>query len=68
MRVDELAETELLGQGGRQEQSRIGDETVVVEGGFQPVEAVLRSHPSGAPLAGLDGLFATPSFTFQMGT
>jgi hypothetical protein len=38
--VHELAQTQVLGQGGRQEEARVGDEAVVAEGGFQPVEGV----------------------------
>ncbi len=38
--IHELLETEMLGQGGRQEQPRVRHQAVVVEGRFQAVEAV----------------------------
>jgi hypothetical protein len=38
--IDEVAQAEVLGQGGRQEEPRVGHQAVVVEGGFQPVEGV----------------------------
>ncbi len=50
--LDEILHAEVVGQGGRQEEARVGDEAVVVEGGFQSVEAVRRSHLSGVLLGG----------------
>ena len=39
MGVDELLQTEMLGERGRQQQPRVGDQAVVVEGrDSQPVE------------------------------
>ena len=38
--VDELLQTEMLGERGRQQQPRVGHQAVVVEGRFKPVEAV----------------------------
>jgi hypothetical protein len=40
MLVDRLAETEVLGQRGRQDQAGIGHQAVVVEGHIEPVEGV----------------------------
>ncbi len=40
MAVDQLAEPEVVGQGGRQEEPRVGHQAVVVEGRREPVEAV----------------------------
>jgi hypothetical protein len=37
---DELAQAEMLGDGGRQEESRISQQAVVVEGHIEPAEAV----------------------------
>ena len=37
--VDELLQTEMLGERGRQQQPRVGHQAVVVEG-LKPVEAV----------------------------
>jgi hypothetical protein len=53
--VDELLQTEMVGEGGRQEEPRVGHQAVVVEGRVKPVEAVRRSHLSGAPLLSLLG-------------
>jgi len=52
MLLDELPEAQALGQGGRQEEARVGDELRPVERNVEPVEAVGRSHPAGAPLLG----------------
>ena len=38
--VDELPETQVVGQGGRQEEPRVGHQAVIVEGRLEPVEAV----------------------------
>ena len=38
--LDELAQPEVVGEGGRQEEPRIGDQAVVVEGRIEAVEAV----------------------------
>ncbi len=38
--VDQLAQAEAVSQGGRQKQSRVGHQAVVVEGRREPVEAV----------------------------
>ena len=38
--VDELLQTEMLGERGRQQQPRVGHQAVVVEGRFKPVEAM----------------------------
>ena len=38
--LNELPQTELRGQGGRQEQARVGHQAVVVEAHTEPVEAV----------------------------
>ena len=38
--VDELLQTEMLGERGRQQQPRVGHQAVVVEGCFKPVEAM----------------------------
>ncbi len=40
MLVDEALEAEVLGQGGRQEEPRVGHQAIVVEGRVEPVEAV----------------------------
>ena len=38
--VDEGLQAEVVGQGGRQEEARVGHQAVVVEGRVKPVEAV----------------------------
>jgi hypothetical protein len=38
--VDEITETEVMGQGGRHEQPRVGHWAIIVEGDIEPVEAV----------------------------
>jgi hypothetical protein len=63
--LDEIFQAETGGQGGRQEEPRIGHQAIVVEAGFQPVEAVRRSHQSGAPLVRADGSSSTPSSQFR---
>lgn len=40
MTLDELAQAEMLGQGGRQQEPGVGHQTVVVEAGFQLVQGV----------------------------
>ena len=40
MRVDKLPQTEMMGERGRKQQSRVGHQAVVVEGRLKPVEAV----------------------------
>jgi len=39
MALDELLETQVLGEGGRQEQACVGHQVVVVKGRREPVEA-----------------------------
>ena len=46
----------MLGQGGRQQEPRVSDQPIVVKGRVEAVEAVRRSHRSGAPLSGLMGV------------
>ena len=53
--VDEGLEAEMGGQGGRQEEPGVGHQAVVIKGCVEPVEAVRRSHQSGAPLGGSMG-------------
>ncbi len=38
--IDELSKTQASGQGGRQEEPRVGHQAVVVEGRVEPVEAM----------------------------
>ena len=40
MGLDELAQAEMLGEGGRQEEARVGHELRPVERRAEPVEAV----------------------------
>jgi hypothetical protein len=40
VRVHELAQAEMVGEGGRQEEPRISDQAIVVEGCIEAVEAV----------------------------
>ncbi len=40
VRIDELGDAEMVGQGGWREESRIGDEPVVVKGHVEPVNSV----------------------------
>jgi hypothetical protein len=40
VRLDELAQAEMRGEGGRQEEPRVGHQAIVVEGRVEPVEAV----------------------------
>ncbi len=42
--LDQLTQAEVLGQGGRQEEPRVGHQALVVEGHIEAVEAVRRSH------------------------
>jgi hypothetical protein len=53
--VDEPAQVEPLGQRGRQQEASIGDQLRAVERDVEPVKAVGRSHPAGAPLIGSMG-------------
>jgi hypothetical protein len=52
VRLDELAQAEMGGERGRQEEPGVGHQAIVVEGRIQPVEAVRRSHLSGVLLFG----------------
>ncbi|GAC1669534.1 MAG: hypothetical protein NVS9B8_12400 [Candidatus Limnocylindrales bacterium] len=54
MLVDEPLEAEVLGEGGRQEEPSIGHELRPVKHRRDAVQAVGRSHPSGAPLVWVD--------------
>jgi len=38
--VDELPEAQMVGQRGRQQEARVGQQALVVEGRVEPVEAV----------------------------
>jgi hypothetical protein len=40
IRIHELTQTEVMGQAGRQQEPRVGDQPIVVEGHIEPVEAV----------------------------
>jgi hypothetical protein len=40
MRIDQLAQAEVLGQRGRQQEPRVGHQAIVVKGRVEPVEAV----------------------------
>jgi hypothetical protein len=51
---------QVLGQGGRQDQSGVGHEMFVAELHGQPVETVRNSHRKGAFLVGSNGDFAIP--------
>jgi hypothetical protein len=62
--LDESLQAEMRGQGGRQQEARVGYQLRPVERRVNPVEAVGRSHPAGAPLVRVDGCVATPSFPF----
>jgi len=46
----------MLGQGGWQEDPRVGHQAIVVEGRIEAIEAVRRSHRSGVLLVAL-GVF-----------
>ena len=65
MPLDEFLEVQVLGQGGRQQQPGVGHQTIVVEGRVEPVQAVRRSHQSGAPLLGRWVVSSTPSSQFR---
>ena len=60
--LDEIVQAQMLSQRGRQQEAGVGHELRPVERGVNPVEAVGRSHRSGAPLSGSMGCVATPSF------
>jgi hypothetical protein len=47
VRLDQLAQAEMRGERGRQEEPGVGHQAIVVEGRIEPVEAVRRSHLSG---------------------
>jgi hypothetical protein len=53
--LDEVPKAELRSQGGRQGEPRVRDQAIVIEGHIESVEAVRRSHLSGAPLFGSMG-------------
>jgi hypothetical protein len=63
--LDEIVEAQMLSQRGRQQEAGIGHELRPVERGVNPVEAVGRSHPAGAPLLRVEGCVATPSFPIR---
>jgi hypothetical protein len=62
--LDQLLQAQVESQRGRQQEPRIGHELRPVERRVDPVNAVGRSHPAGAPWFGFDGCVATPSFPF----
>ena len=66
--LGQLPKAEALGQGGRQEEPRIGDLTVLVEGHIEAVEAVRRSHQIGCFSVGLGGAVRNAISPVQMGT
>jgi hypothetical protein len=49
--IDQLAQAEMLSEGGRQDQPGVGHRVLVVEGHREPVETVRRSHRKGASVA-----------------
>jgi hypothetical protein len=51
--LDELLHAKVRGQRRGQEEARVGHQLRPVERGVNPVEAVGRSHPAGAPLFGV---------------
>ena len=53
--LDQFLQAEMLGERGRQQEPGVGDELRPVERRVEAVEAVGRSHPSGAPLLGVMG-------------
>jgi hypothetical protein len=66
--VNQLLQTEVVSQGGRQQEPRIGHQTVVVEGHVEPVEACAMIASIGCSSVGLDGCLPTPIFPVQKGT
>jgi len=56
MALDQTLQIEVVGQGSWQKKPSVGHRAIVVEGRVEPVQAVRRSHLSGAPFVGLDGL------------
>src|SRR5665811_1510345 len=67
MLVEQLQQTQVLGQRGRQHEPGVGHEMVVVEGHLTPVEAVAKSHRESAFLVWVWAVLATTSFPFQKG-
>ena len=65
--VEQLQQTQVLGQCGRQHQSGVGHEMVVVEDHLTPVEAVTKSHRESAFLVWVWAVSATTIFPFQKG-
>jgi hypothetical protein len=65
--VEQLQQTQVLGQCGRQHETRVGHEMIVVEDHLTPVETVAKSHRESAFLVGVWAALATTIFPFQKG-
>ena len=52
--VEQLPQAEMLGERGRQNQSRVSDQMFIIEDHIETVEAVRRSHLKGALQEGLN--------------
>jgi len=67
MALDQTLQIEVVGQGSWQKKPSVGHRAIVVEGRVEPVQAVRRSHLSGAPLLGSMG-YLNAIFPVQKGT
>jgi NADPH-dependent glutamate synthase beta subunit-like oxidoreductase len=65
--VEQLYQTQVLGQRGWQHEPGVGHQMVVVEGHLTPVEAVAKSHRESAFLVWVWAVSATTIFPFQKG-
>ena len=65
--VEQLQQTQVLGQRGRQHEPGVGHEMVVVEDHLAPVQAVAKSHRESAFLVWVWAVSATTIFPFQKG-
>jgi NADPH-dependent glutamate synthase beta subunit-like oxidoreductase len=65
--VEQLHQTQVLGQRGWQHEPGVGHQMVVVEGHLTPVEAVAKSHRESAFLVWVWAVSATTIFPFQKG-
>jgi hypothetical protein len=65
--VEQLQQTQVLGQRGRQHEPGVGHQMIVVEGHLTAVQAVAKSHRESAFLVWVWAASATTIFPFQKG-
>ena len=68
MLVEQLPQSQMLGQRRRQHQSRVGHQMLVVEGHLQPVETVARYRIEIVPSGRECGRCGNHHFPLQEGT